>query len=181
MTPEQKKARPKKLRDGLPKGARAKPVEALDAVLTEQQRLYVHHVVHNQLSFGAAARMAGYAGNAVSDLRNNPKIKRAIALEREEYAKASQMTKKKVIDGFLEAIDMARLKAEPLSMIAGWREVGKMCGFYEPTKTEIQVSVRGQVLLQKLNTMSDEELLALTEQDPGALEGQFEVLDDGSQ
>jgi len=156
----------------------SREVTDLDVVLTEQQRLYVHHLVHNQLSHSAAVRMAGYAHiNSAVDLRKNPKVQRAIAIEREEYAKASRMTKQKVIDGFLEAVDMARIKGEPLAMIAGWREVGKMCGFYEPTKTEIQLSVNGRVLLSKLNTMSDEELLALTEQDSNALEGQFEVID----
>jgi hypothetical protein len=48
-------------------------------------------------------------------------------------------------------------------MIAGWREVGKMCGFYEPKKVDIKVSMQGQVLLQRLNSMSDKELLSLTE------------------
>lgn len=46
---------------------------------------------------------------------------------------------------------MAKIKADPLTMIAGWREVGKMCGFYEPTKAKIEVSVQGQVLIQRLN------------------------------
>ena len=44
-------------------------------------------------------------------------------------------------------------------MIAGWREVGKMCGFYEPTKAKIEVSVQGQVLLQRLNGMSGRRIV----------------------
>jgi hypothetical protein len=38
--------------------------------------------------------------------------------------------------------------------------------------------VQGQVLIQRLNTMSDEELLALADGDPTVLEGEFSVVDD---
>jgi len=78
----------------------------------------------------------------------------------------------------LESIEMAKIKADPLTMIAGWREVGKMCGFYEPTKAKIEVSVQGQVLIQRLNAMSDEELLKLAEGDPNVLEGEVTVIED---
>ena len=127
-------------------------------VLTEQQRLFVKHLVHDKLNQTAAARQAGFnqPGTSAHALMRNPKVLAAIAEERLEYAKASGMTKQKVIEGFSEAIDLARIKADPIAMIAGWREIGKMCGFYEATKTKIEVSVQGQVLIQRLNTMSDD-------------------------
>jgi phage terminase small subunit len=150
-----------------------------DNPMTEMQRKFVHHLVHDKMSQTIAAREAGYKGHGVAacELMRNPKVRAGIAREREEYARASGMTKQKVIDGFAEAIDLARIKADPVAMIAGWREIGKMCGFYEPTKAEIRVSVDGQVMLHRLNSMSDEELLRLTEDDPTALEGEFSVID----
>ena len=148
-----------------------------DAPLTEMQRLFVMHVVHDKMTQTAAARAAGFKGNpgtAGYDLMQNPKVQRAIAEERKEYEVASGVTKKKVIDGFLEAIDMGRMKGDPLAMIAGWREVGKMCGFFEPTKSKIEISVNGQVMVQRLNQMTDEELLAIAESDPSQiLEGEY--------
>lgn len=150
-----------------------------DVPLTEQQRLFVKYLVHDKLPQTAAGRMAGYNHpSTISTLMKNPKVIRAIAEERAEYAKASGMTKNKVIDGFAEAIDLGRIKGDPIAMIAGWREIGKMCGFYEPTKAKIEVSVQGQVLIQRLNTMSDEELLQLAEGDPSVLEGEFHVVED---
>lgn len=147
--------------------------------LTEMQRLFVHHYVHNKLNQTAAARQAGFGQPATSAnaLMKNPKVMAAIAVEREEYAKASGMTKNKVIEGFSEAIDLARIKGDPIAMIAGWREIGKMCGFYEAQKTEIKLSVQGQVLVSRLNSMTDEELLQLAEGDSAVLEGEFRVLD----
>ena len=139
-----------------------------DAPLTEMQRLFVVNMVEHQMTQTAAARAAGYGGQpgvAASELMLHPKVQRAIAERRAEYAAASQVTKKRVIDGFLESIEMAKTKADPLTMIAGWREVGKMCGFYEPTRTRVEVSVNGQVMVQRLNAMTDAELLELTQQE----------------
>lgn len=152
-----------------------------DAPLTEMQRLFVMNFVDNQMTQTAAARAAGFSGNpgtTAYELMRHPKIERAIAERRAEYAAASQVTKKRVIDGFLESIEMAKIKADPLTMIAGWREVGKMCGFYEPTKTKVEVSVNGQVLLQRLSSMSDEELLKIAEGDPNVIDGEIRVIED---
>ena len=153
-----------------------------DAPLTEMQRQFVVNLVDHRMTQTAAARAAGAAqpGSAAYEWMRHPKIERAIAKERLEYAKASAMTKQKVIEGFSEAINLARIKADPIAMVAGWREIGKMCGFYEATKAKIEVSVQGQVLIQRLNTMSDEELIALAEGDPTVLEGEFNVVDDVS-
>lgn len=147
--------------------------------LTERQRMFVHHFVHDKLTQTAAARAAGFSGPgpAAVTLMKNPKVIAAIAEERLEYAQASAMTKKKVIDGFAEAIDMARLLSDPTAMISGWREIGKMCGLYDAQKTEIKVSVGGRVLIQRLNSMTDEQLLELAESDPTVLEGEFDVVD----
>lgn len=149
-----------------------------DVPLTAQQAAFVKHLVHDKLPQSAALRMAGYAPNPSTGtaLMKNPKVQRAIAEERRAYAIASGMTKQKVIDGFSEAIDLGRIKGDAIAMIAGWREIGKMCGFYEPTKTKVEVSVQGQVLIQRLNSMSDEELLQLSQGDPSVLEGEFTVV-----
>ena len=151
-----------------------------DAPLTEMQRQFVMYLVDHGMTQTAAARAAGASnpGTAAYEWMRHPKIERAIAERRAEYAAASQVTKKRVIDGFLESIEMAKIKADPLTMIAGWREVGKMCGFYEPTKAKIEVSVQGQVLIQRLNAMSDEELLKLAEGDPNVLEGEVTVIEE---
>jgi len=166
----------------LPRNVRNRGGQDPSQPLTERQRKFVHHLVNDKLNQTAAARQAGFRqpGTTANALMKNPKVLAAIAEERLEYAKASGMTKQKVIEGFSEAIELARIKADPIAMIAGWREIGKMCGFYEATKAKIEVSVQGQMLVQRLNTMSDEELLALAEGDPTVLEGEFRVVDDAS-
>lgn len=149
--------------------------------ISERERVFVNALVRDKLPQGAALRVAGWGNpntksttlaSMASKIIQKPKIQRAIAAEREEWAKASAMTKKRVMDGFTEAIDMAKMTTDPMAMIAGWREIGKMCGFYEPIKHQISVNHTGQVLLQKLQVMSDDELLALAG-DPSIIEGEI--------
>jgi hypothetical protein len=142
--------------------------------LTEQQRKFAKLVGQGVHQSSAARQMEyGAPAQAAWRMMKNPKIQLAVAKERERYAKASDMTRAKVIDGMKEAIDMARLKADPTAMIQGYREIGRMCGFYEPTKHQVNVSVNGQVMLQRMQSMSDAELLQLAEE-KDILEGEFE-------
>ena len=45
------------------------------------------------------------------------------------------MTRKKVMDMLLESYDMAKLMAEPASMVSAAREIEKMCGYYAPVES----------------------------------------------
>ena len=76
-----------------------------------------------------------------------------------KYEEEAQMTRKKVMDGFLEAIDMAKLMAEPATMVSGWREIAKMCGYMAPVEHKMKVDVTGNIVLDRMNSMSDAELL----------------------
>lgn len=147
-------------------------------ILNSKQRSFVSVLVNERQTQTEAARRAGYAPESASstarDLLALPKIQAAVAAERASYAIASGVTKKRVVDGLIEAVDMAKLMSDPLAMIAGWREVGKMLGFYEPQKVNVSVSVTGKALLDKMSAMSDEELMAQIEQDnANSLEGEF--------
>lgn len=131
--------------------------------LTAQQESFVRYYVDDGMSLTGAARKAGYTNGTM--LMKSDSVRRAVELRREEYAAASRVSKKRVVDGMLEAIKAAQLKADPAVMVAGWKEIGRLCGHYEPTKTQIEVSVNGQVMLQKMTAMSDEELLRLASED----------------
>ena len=52
-------------------------------------------------------------------------------------------------------------------MIAGWREIARMLGFYTPEVHRIELSPDGARLAQQLGVMSDAELLRLVESDGG--------------
>lgn len=142
---------------------------------TQRQRDFVHALVHMNKTQENAAKHAGYKDPQPTSckLLRLPHVRALIAKEREEFAIANRMTKKKVMDGFLDAIEMAKIKADPIAMVSGWREIARMCGYFEPTRHQIQVSVAGKIVVEKLQTLSDSELLRLAEGDSDVLDAEI--------
>lgn len=152
-----------------------------DRPLTSRMKEFVKLWAQGETIMSAAIR-AGYndGGTYAYRLAKDPAILKIYHREKEAYAAAVGMTRQKVMEGLLEAVEMAKIQADPTAMIAGWREVGKMCGYYEPVKKQIDVNITGNVVMQRLNKLSDAELLKLIETETAnALEGEFtEVLED---
>jgi phage terminase small subunit len=148
-----------------------------DTELTLKQKAYVA-----ARAKGANVVTAGsLAGFAIPDVQSYkiekiPKVAAALAKERAKAEKMSDMSKKKVMDGFIEAIEQAKMLADPGSQIQGWKEIARMCGYYEPTKVQVEVSVSAKRLFSKFEVLSDEELLRLAETE--IIDAEYEVTDD---
>lgn len=127
--------------------------------LTEKAKLFVKYWAQGD-SIPAASAKAGY-GDGATYAYKLARFPQAVALYNEEkrlYEEASQMTRKQVMDGLLEGIEMAKLLADPGNVITGWKTIGQLCGYFEPVKRKLEVSVTGQVVFQKMEQMSDAEL-----------------------
>ncbi|WP_025915507.1 terminase small subunit [Herminiimonas sp. CN] len=133
-----------------------------DRPLTEKQKLFVKEWAGGESILSASYR-AGYSDNGTMAYRlaKDPAILKIYNVEKALYEEASQMTRKRVMEGFLEAADMARTLADPTALTGAWREVGKMCGYYEPVKRTIDINISGDVTMKKLERLSDAELLQL--------------------
>lgn len=147
--------------------------------LTEMQMMFVRHWAAGESILSASAR-AGYSDNGTYAYRlaKDPLIVDIYNREKKLYEASVQMTRQRVMEGFLEAADMAKLQADPTALTGAWREVGKMCGYYEPVKKTIDINING-VITQKVERIDDETLLAIIKGQAGAdvIEGVFkEVL-----
>lgn len=180
--PPKKKAHPKpvpgKVRDHFqsppPEGKKSKPSmtprkERRIGQPNKRIRSFVSHIADGK-TLVEAAKAAGVPiaasdkpGDcaAARQMTERPYIQDMIAAERAETARDHKITRKMVIDGLKEAIDMSRMMSEPAIMVAGWREIGKMCGFYEAVKVKVDVTSGGVSLSQKIMGMSDADLLRL--------------------
>lgn len=148
-----------------------------DKPLTDMQKAFVMHMAQGESVVTAMSR-AGYDTDTGSTygyrLIRQPNVLALLNQEKAKYEAACQMTRKRVMDGLLEGIDMAKLAGEPASMISGWREIGKMCGYYEPVTRKLDITLSGNVVMDRMNRLSDAELLKLIQ------EGVEEVADDDS-
>jgi hypothetical protein len=144
----------------IPKRDTSKP-----RLLTAKQKEFVRLVGQGESPRAAGERVWGAANGYAHSLIKRSDIRALIDAEKAKYEAAAQMTRKKVMDGLLEAVEMAKLMSEPASMIAGWREIGKMCGYYEPIQKKIDINVSGNVVMQRLERLSDADLIKLIQQE----------------
>lgn len=130
--------------------------------LTDMQKAFVKFWAEGDSIPNAMAR-AGYNEQPSYGYRmaKMPNILVEFDRIKAKWEDAAQMSRKKVMDMHLEAFDMAKMMAEPASMVSAAREIGRMCGYYEPVKQKIEVSVNGQIAVKRLESMSDEDLLKL--------------------
>ncbi len=133
---------------------------APDKPLTEMQRTFVKFWAEGE-SITSAMQRAGYNEQPSYGYRmaKMPNILAEYRRIKAKFEEAAQMSRKKVMDMLVESYDMAKLMAEPASMVSAAREIGKMCGYYEPVKTKIEMTVNGQVVHKHMESMSDEDLV----------------------
>lgn len=117
------------------------------------------------MSWGEAERMVG------TKVIRRESVYPIVLAEQHRNAAVAQMTREKVMNGFLEAIEMARIQADPKVMINGWTEIGRMCGYYAPELKRIDISLSAKRMVDKFETMSDEELLQYAEKQALTFEG----------
>lgn len=147
--------------------------------LTDQQKLFCDSILKGR-SPGQAARIAGYANPDAQgyNLVKAPKISAAIKYLHKKHEKVADISRKKVMDGMLEAIDMARIQADAGNMIAGWREIAKMCGYYAPEVKKIDINITAKRVIDKLETLSDEDLVQMIEDSSHIIEAEaVEILE----
>jgi hypothetical protein len=128
---------------------------ALD-LLDPRERRYVLQVTLGRLSKAAAANDAGYKSAPHGQV-----VQTAVAIIQKEMAKVLSIDLDFVQRGIFDAVEMARSQGEPMTMIAGYREMGKLSGLYIEKK-EIDVNVR-YLTQEQLQELPERELNALIE------------------
>lgn len=143
---------------------------SVDKPVTDQQRLFVKFWAQGESPLSASHK-AGYADGGTFAYRmiNMPNILALYQEEKAAYERDSGMNRKRVIDGFLEAIEMSKTMAEPSTMVAGWREIAKMCGYYEPVQVKHTVTHEGKILLDRMESLSDDELFEVIQRQAKAI------------
>jgi phage terminase small subunit len=126
-----------------------------------------------------AARAACIPIQEAKEYEKQPNVVYMINTRRKLLREEARITRDDVIDGFMEAIRQAKLLGDPSTQIAGWREIGKMLGYYEPERRVIQLSDRREEALAQLQAADTEQLLRLVGPD-GVIEAEFDVVTDAA-
>lgn len=136
------------------------------AVLTEQQTQYVEARASG-LNKKDSLASAGYSTSpsTATELEKTPSIKELLSLEYRRNAGILGITREDVLRGLQEAVQDAKILADPMGQIAGWREIAKICGYYAPEVRRIELGTNAKNYMQHLEQLDDAELLKLAEAD----------------
>ena len=138
-----------------------------------QQAKFVEGVMMG-LSDTEAMKRAGYghSQNQLALLKKNPWVQKQLQGMINQVINRGRTSRAAVEEIVLEAVDIARIKAEPGDMIRGAAELSKMNGYYAPEQK--QISLDGHIEVQHLEAMSDTQLLELLGDEPDSIEAEFE-------
>jgi hypothetical protein len=133
--------------------------------LKPHQEQAVFKFVEENKAPAQIARELGTTTNGVKNMLGQANVKHEIEKRREDYRIRMKLTREDVAGVFSDAIEMARVMAEPATMIQGAKEVGRMLGYYEPEVIKLQVSNDSATLQQQLRNLTEAELYQLLEKE----------------
>jgi hypothetical protein len=140
----------------------------------KEARFVAEYLVDGNGTRAAVAAGYGRAGARVAACRQLAKDNVQEALQARQSADATRLSIERddVLHGLLEAVDKARARPDPAAMIAGFREIGRMLGFYAPDVKRVHVSAdrEADAELRRYEAMSDTELQKLVAGEAVALE-----------
>ena len=102
-------------------------------------------------------------------LLTRPNLQKALQARQSADAAKLSLRREDVLAGLLEAVNQARVQSNPMGMIAGLREIGKMMGFYAVETKRVDVNVAGRAQMARLDMLSDAELIKMVEAGRAAL------------
>ena len=115
-------------------------------MLTNKQIRFIDEYLIDSNATQAAIR-AGYSVQTarVIGCENliKPAIREVIEARQRVFAEKAGVSKENVLAGFLEALELAQKQCNPAAMIAGWRELGRMLGYYQPEEHKIELGADG--------------------------------------
>ena len=127
---------------------------------TPKQAAFVEATLKG-LSATAAAAAAG--ASSPQSMVSSATVKQQLSVARSWLTDTTQITRLNTIEGIIDGIEMARMIGDPGNVIKGWSEVAKILGYYAPEVKQINLNISQQAMRSKFESMSDEELLRLSQ------------------
>lgn len=111
-----------------------------------------------------AAREAGYSAKTASQMSfenlRKPEIQEALSALRREIEAKLGVSKDRAIREIQGAVEVAKAQGDASAMIAGWREIARMCGYYDKERAaKVSINVTAKRVIEKMETMTDAELM----------------------
>lgn len=128
---------------------------ALTSLLTPEEEQYVYNVEVLGLPPKKAADLAGMPFFRAKQMH----ILEARKLIQYQMRGHIIPTREDAVAGIRDAIDRARIIAEPMTEIVGWKALNSMLGYDAPKEVNINMNASVEVLAKQVRTLSTQELI----------------------
>ena len=91
----------------------------------------------------------------------NASVQKALQARQAADATRLSIQRENVLNGLLEAVDMARAQLNPMAMISAWKQVSLLMGYNSPQQLKVEMSPDGLAMMSHLERLSNAELLAI--------------------
>jgi hypothetical protein len=115
--------------------------------------------IHLGVKIAPAGRLCGIKNP--HRMLKRPEVKAFMLQLQKEARDEFDFTRREVVQGLKEAIEQARILEEPMAQIAGWREIAKVLGHYEPETKRIILSTEEENRKRQLGMMDEKLLLEM--------------------
>lgn len=123
--------------------------------LSNRQFQFVEEYAVSRNGSRAAVR-AGYSARSAkvtaARLLTKANVRAALALREAENAHALGLTRERVLIELQDAISIATVNGDAMGMIAGWREVAKLCGFYAANQQAVSSHAESDINVENVAT-----------------------------
>jgi hypothetical protein len=123
--------------------------------LTQAELDFVYNVEVLDLPPKKAADLAGFPRREMF----RPHIMEAREVFKNAVRGSLNITKHDVLHGITEAINRAKIIAEPSTEIAGWKQISTMLGYDAPTVHRVDIRESVTVVQQHVRRLPDSELV----------------------
>lgn len=142
----------------------------LAELLPEEERL-LYFVDTLGMPVRKAAALAGVA--SPYRILEKPNVILARKSVKSALIERTKITIEVITQGILDAIDQAKLLADPQAQIAGWKELARLHGYDSPKRVDMKLTVDGQATVTQIRTLSDAALLQMMEETEDAIDADF--------
>ena len=138
-------------------------METRSDLSAKQARFAVAYAQHHNASL--AAREAGYSAGCAS-VTGARLLVNANVLERIRELEAKTavdmgMSRARLLAELVNAAALAKVLRQPMAIIAAYREIAKICGYFQPERLQVEVDLAGRGTMARMDRMTDGELLAV--------------------
>lgn len=133
--------------------------------LTEAQTKFLYFLDVVGTTVARARDLAGLTVHEAASMLDDPDVEHARKVQRDLSRHRTGFTREDVTEGIHDAVQQARLLADPLAQIRGWVEIARINGLDVPRKVEIEIThVDANSPVEHLKRLSTVELAKLVDE-----------------